>query len=169
MNGFYDKGLALGANWVNSEALGAFPPDQNNGFDRETSGFPSTNPSRMTAFFVAELLHRGKTQADFAQTPPFGGPLYDQIYYEPTACASGIGVDAQGKVTWDGGTARYLYVLEQGSKSPTIPPNLDRPAGTLWRVDVAPTEMAVASGSVTFGTVPSGATQVVPETVHPPH
>jgi hypothetical protein len=162
MNGFYDKGLALGANWVNSEALGAFPPQENNGFDRQTSGFPSTDPQRMTAFFVAELLHRGKQQADFAQTPPFGGPLYDQIYYEPAACGAGIGVDATGKVTWDGGPARYVYVLEQGAKSPTIPPNLVRPVGTLWRLDVAPTSEALESGSVTYGVVPSGASQTIP-------
>lgn len=162
MNGFYDSGLALGANWVNSEALGAFPADENNGFDREISGIPSTDPQRMRDFFIAELQFRGLSEADFVDADPFGGPLYDQIYYEPSACPDGVGIDESGGVHWEAAPARYIYILEEGSLSPTVPPNLDTPDGTIWRIDVAPEDDPLDSGSVTFGEVPEGATQVVP-------
>lgn len=163
MNGFYPSGLALGANWVNSEALGAFPADENNGFDREISGFPSTDPERMREFFLGELRFRGLTQEDFADSPPFGGPLYDQIYFEPSSCQEGSGVASDGTITWNGGSARYIYVLEEGSNSPTIPPNLDKPQGTIWRVDVAPDAEPLNSGAVNYGTIPPGASQAIPE------
>ncbi len=163
MNGFFDSGLALGANWVNSIALGAYPASVNNGFDREISGFPSTEPQRMRSFFEAELSYRGKTEADFVNSPPFGGPLYDQIYYVPTACEAGEGIDASGTVTWAGGPARYLYVLADDSLSPTIPPNLDTPDGTIWRLDVAPESMPLISGMTMLGEAPAGTTQRVPE------
>lgn len=162
MNGFYPSGLALGANWVNSEALGAFPAAENNGFDREISGFPSTDPERMREFFLGELRFRGLTQEDFAEARPFGGPLYDQIYYEPGACGAGTGIGTDGTITWDGGPARYIYFLEEGSKSPTVPPNLDTPIGTIWRLDVRPEGAPLASGTVQFGVVPAGASQVIP-------
>lgn len=163
MNGFFDSGLALGANWVDSMAFGAFEAQENNGFDRTTSGFPSTDPERMVAFFRAELAYRGKTEADFANTPPFGGPLYDQIFYQPEACSDGEGVSADGTVRWTGGNARYLYILEDGSLSPTVPPNLDTPSGTLWRLDVAPDAQSLKSGEVKLGQVPQGSTQKVPD------
>lgn len=163
MNGFYATGLALGANWIDSTALGAFPPEENNGFERETSGFPSTDPARMKAFFEGELDYRGLTPADFETAPPFGGPLYDQIYYEPTACPAGVGVSDDGTVRWEGGDARYVYLLEVGSLSPTIPPNLDTPLGTVWRLDVAPDAEPLESGSLKVGDVPRGAAQVVPD------
>ncbi len=166
MNGFYDSGLALGANWINSEALGAFPAEENNGFDRINSGIPSTNPLRMRTFFQNELGFRGLAEADFVDAAPFGGPLYDQIYYEPTACTNGEGVNAGGILNWVGGAARYVYVLEAGSKSPTIPPNLDKPVGTLWRIDVDPADEGLASGTVTYGTA-TGATQKIPEAGQP--
>ncbi len=166
MNGFYDSGLALGANWITSESFGTFPPEDNNGFDRSISGVPSTNPLRMKAFFENELAFRGKSEADFETSKPFGGPLYDQLVYEPTACANGEGVDANGVITWSGTPARYIYVLESGSKNPTVAPNLDKPEGTLWRIDVAPEDEPLDSGSVTYGVV-SGATQVIPESGEP--
>lgn len=167
MNGFYDTGLALGANWLNSVALGAFPPEENNGFDRDISGIPSTDPERMRDFFAAELTYRGRTQQDFADSPPFGGPLFDQIYYEPEACPDGVGLAADGTITWEGGGARYIYLLRIGSLSPTIPPNLDRPEGTLWRLDVEPSADALASGSIKVGEVPAGTSQVIPDGEQP--
>ncbi len=162
MNGFFDSGLALGANWVNSVAFGAFSPEANNGFNRTDSGFPTTDPERMVAFFQAELEYRGLTEADFADTPPFGGPLYDQIYYEPQACGSESGIAADGTITWAGGDARYVVVLEEGSLNPTVPPNLDEPEGTIWKIDVSPDEPAIESGSVKFGEVPDSALQAFP-------
>ncbi|MFO7563895.1 MAG: hypothetical protein R6X02_14710 [Enhygromyxa sp.] len=163
MNSFYDSGLALGAGWVNSVSFGAYEPADNNGFDRINSGFPTTDPARMIAFFQAELAYRGKTEADFADTPPFGGPLYDQLVYQPSACESGQGVKADGRVVWTGGLARYIYVLEADSQSPTVPPNLDLPDGTLWRIDV-PWDGGdpIGSNEVVYGQLPAGLSQRYP-------
>lgn len=157
-----DDGLAMLAGWVDSTAFGAFDAEDNNGFDRALTGLPTTDPERMRDFLVGELTRRGLVEADFAQTQPFGGPLYDQLFYEPDACEGGEGVDAGGEVRWAGGGARYVYVLEADAMSPGVPPNLDTPDGTLWRLDVSHLEPAVDSG-IAFGSVPDGATQMVPE------
>jgi hypothetical protein len=90
MDTFFDTGLALGAGWIDSRSFGAYPPAENNGFDRINSGFPTTNPARMRAFFEAELLHRGRTRESFAGAEPFGGPIYDQLVYRPSASARGL-------------------------------------------------------------------------------
>lgn len=166
MDTFYDTGLALGAGWIDSTSFGAYPPEENNGFDRRY-GIPSTNPERMRAFFAAELEHRGLGPEDFAEAEPFGGPLHDQLVYEPGACESGEGVDRDGRVTWTGGAARYLYVLQAGSANPTIPPNLDLPEGTLWRVDVPVEGEPMASGDVAYGDTPVGRTQRFPTSGEP--
>lgn len=163
MDSFFSSGLALGAGWVSSESFGAYPPEQSNGFSRTTSGFPSTNPARMARFFAAELEHRGLTQADFQGATPFGGPIYEQLIYQPTECTGDSGVAADGTVRWSGGGARYVYVLRAGSRNPGVPPNLDLPDGTLWRVDVPYVGMPVASG-LRYGTVPSGMNQRFPAT-----
>ncbi len=162
MNSFYDTGLALGANWIDSTAFGAFAPEDNNGFDRIHSGIPSTDPDRMVQFFRDELSYRGKSEADFVDSTPFGGPLYTQMIYEPTACENGEGVGVDGSLIWTGGPARYVYVLAAGSGNPTVPPNLDLPAGTIWRIDVPTEGTPVASGEVDFGTTPAGLSQRFP-------
>ncbi len=162
MNSFYSSGLALGANWIDSTAFGAYDPADNNGFDRINSGIPSTDPDRMVEFFRAELSYRGKTEADFADSTPFGGPLYTQMIYEPTACANGEGVAVDGTMTWTGGPARYVFVLAADSANPTVPPNLDLPEGTMWRFDVPFDGAPVASGEVEYGATPAGTTQRIP-------
>ena len=149
---FYPTGLAFAAGWVSSAALGAYPADENNGFSREVSGLPSTDEARMVAFFEGELLRRGYQKEDFANETPFGGPLYEQSLYVPSDCTGGEGVDATGKITWTGGDARYVYVLSADAKNPGAPPNLDLPAGTIWRLDVASTAAPVKSG-ITYGQV----------------
>jgi hypothetical protein len=161
VNTFHPSGLALGANWVGSAALGAYPPQDNNGFERETSGLPSTDPERMRNFFRAELAHRGYSESDFAQTPPFGGPLVDQIAFKPGSCAEER-VEPDGTIRWTGGPARYLYVLAANASNPTVPPNLDLPDGTLWRVDTPADGEAMQSGKVRYGEVPPGLTQRYP-------
>lgn len=166
MDSFFDSGLALGAGWIDSRALGAYPASENNGFDRVRSGIPSTDPERMTRFFQAELAHRGRTRESFAEHEPFGGPIYDQLVYTPSACTGTDGIAADGTLRWTGGPARYLYVLDAGSASPGVPPNLDLPMGTRWRFDVAPTSTAIASG-VAYGRTPAGATQRFPSTGSP--
>lgn len=161
VDGLSDDGLAMLAGWVDSTAFGAFPPEDNNGFDRETTGLPTTDIARMQAYLEGELARRGRTRDSFDDTAPFGGPLYDQLFHEPEACTGDVGIGADGTITWSGGGARYLYVLEADSMSPGVPPNLDRPEGTLWRVDVDPMDEPIASPAV-YGTVPSGAFQDTP-------
>lgn len=167
MDSFFDSGLAMGANYVPSRELGAYPPEENNGFDRLRSGFPSTDPERMVRFFESELAHRGKQREDFEGRPYTAGPLGAQLDYEPRACEEGEGVaSGDGVITWRGGPARYLYVLRQGSENPGVPPNLDRPEGTLWRVDVAPDGDVLRSGELVYGSLDSsqrGVSQSVPE------
>lgn len=163
MNGMSDEGLAMGSHWIPSVAFGAYPPEDNNGFERETSGFPSNEPERMRDFFIRELEYRGRTEADFEDAEPFGGPLVSQLEYVPSECENGEGVRRDGTIVWEGGDARYVYVLDAGSANPTVPPNLDLPEGTRWRIDVFHTDEPVASGSVTYGELPAGLTQRFPE------
>jgi hypothetical protein len=161
MDSFYDTGLALGAGWVDSSSFGEYPAAENNGFARNISGVPSTDPERMARFFRAELQHRGRTRESFASAAPFGGPIYAQQRYTPMACTGTDGVGADGIVRWTGGSARYLYVLDEGSANPGVPPNFDLPTGTRWRVDVPFTGAAFASG-VTYGRAPEGSAQRFP-------
>lgn len=157
-----DDAVAMLAGWIDSTAFGAFPPAENNGFARKITGLPSTDPLRTKAFFEDLAARRGVTESDFAGADPFGGPLADQLTYEPDDCSSSAGVDADGTVRWAGGPARYLYVLEADANNPGVPPNLDLPDGTLWRVDVPPTNDAISSG-VAYGSDPVGAERVFPE------
>lgn len=156
-----DDGLAVLAGWVDSTAFGAFDPDDNNGFSRDVTGLPTSDADRMVAFLEGELARRGLDRDDFADTEPFGGPLYDQLFYEPGPCRNGEGVARDGTVTWNNGRARYVYVLAEGSQSPGVPPNLDTPVGTIWRLDVAPTADALESG-IAYGSEPTGTSQAVP-------
>ena len=154
LDGIRDGGLAMMAGLVPSDAFGAYPAVHNNGFDRSVTGVPTTDVARMRKLLLAEWARRGFTEADAANYEAFGGPLVEQQAYVPTACGVGEGVGADGKVTWSGGSARYVYVLEAGSKNPGAPPNLDEPAGTLWLVDVSWKSMPMGSGlayGATFG------------------
>lgn len=169
LNGFSDRGLAMGAGWIDTVGFGAYPAAENNGFHRPTpdspngSALPTTDPERMKRFFEGELGRRGKTRADF--TERYGaGPLDDQRFFTPQACQNGEGVRADGTVVWSGSAARYVYVLEAGTTSPGAPPNLDLPQGTVWRLDVPWTGSPLAQGTVKYGQVPEGARQAFPKT-----
>ena len=163
INTFTPYGLAFAGGFIPSWPLGAYPKEENNGFDRSITGLPTTDIARMQAFFAAELEHRGMSAADFAGDEPTPSIFYDQHTYEPGKCDAGIGVAADGKITWTDGPARYVYVLEDGSDNPGVPPNLDLPDGTVWKVDVRPESSAVKSGELTFGKVPPGADQAFPQ------
>lgn len=173
-NQLTDRGVAHGSGLVNSIPLGAFRPEVNNGFSKsdlvhpEYSVFLSTDPARMKRFWEREQQHRGLTAANFEGVPDGFGPLSEQLYYQPSPCAGGEGVAADGTITWGKGRARYVYVLEPGSKAPTVYPNLDVPAGTRWRLDVPATGAPVSSGSVKYGVVPDGLKQKVPAMGAPP-
>lgn len=161
-----DDGLAMLAGLVSSEAFGAFPAAENNGFDRTALGMPTTDVPRMEKLLLGEWTRRGHTVADAATIPPFGGPLVDQLAYQPSACAAGQGVAADGTVSWTGGSARYLYVLDAGSRSPGVPPNLDMPAGTRWLVDV-PTKGTPFASGVRFGELTGDMKQRLPASGKP--
>ena len=168
INSFSPYGLAFAGGVLDSSLLGAFPAADNNGFDRALTGLPTTDPDRMYNFFVAELIHRGFSVDDFAGSNPTPEIFHQQAIFEPSACAEGEGVAADGTVTWSGGRARYLYVLAEGSDNPGVPPNLDLPAGTLWRIDVPPEGSSLRSGEVRYGEVPAGTAQKAPATGSPP-
>lgn len=168
LNGFHPRGLAMGAGWIDTGSFGTFPVDQNNGFHRSTpqtpteSIFVTTDQARVKRFFEAELAHRGIKREDFPAQSYGAGPLDDQRLYVAEACNNGEGVSADGTLTWRLGAARYVYVMEASSSPPGVPPNLDMPAGVLWRFDVPWTGTAVASGSVKYGVAPEGTTQRAP-------
>jgi hypothetical protein len=161
-----EEGLALFAGHTDSSTLGAFDPEDNNGFDRVNSAMPTTDVFRMLAFFQGELDHRGVTNAYIQSFPDIGGPLIVQRDFVPEACGAGEGVDIQGNLVWNGGEARYLYVMSPGSDNPGLPPNLDLPAGTVWRADVLYDVPAFPSG-VAYGVLPVGALQRYPESGAP--
>lgn len=144
-DGFYASGLAIAAGWINSDPLGAYPPEDNHGFGRSVSGIPSTDQQRMKAFFEAELVRRGFSEEDFADYDPIPAIFYNQEIYEPGRCENGEGVTRDGDVVWGGGDARYMYVLEVGSANPGVPPNRDQPDGTLWLLEVYWNEAAMES------------------------
>ena len=94
-------------------------------------------------------------------TLPFGGPVYVNQMAKPIACRAGEGVDASGRVLWNGSGARYVYMLEVSVPNPGVPPNLDLPKGTIWRLDVPASESTIASG-VPYATTPKGTVQSYP-------
>lgn len=167
-NQFSDRGVAMGAGWVPTVGFGTYPAEENNGFERASleepnlSAFPTTDQARMMAFFMNELNHRGRTQDEFADDLYGAGPLDEQLYYEPERCSTEEGIGSDGILRWLPGRARFIYVLEVGSLSPTVPPNLWLPEGTLWRVDLPMDGDPVPSGTVRYGEVPEGMTQAWP-------
>lgn len=162
VNGMFDTGIAQGAGIIDSTVLGNIPAPQNNGFSRLPSVFPSTNPTRMLAFFQNEFRHRGLREEDFSSIKKYG-PLTEQWEFTPQACANGEGVDANGVVTWQGGSARLVYVLEAGSRNPLVPPNLDTPVGTVWRLDAKDATVKLLKSGITYGAAPEGSIQKFPE------
>ena len=118
----------------------------------------------MLGFFEAEFQRRAIDENFARSIRPIGGPLVEQMAHQPEPCSDGVGIEADGTLTWDETkTARYVYVLETNAKSPGIPPNFDMPEGTIWRVDVPFDGTPLASGSVRYGNIPDGTTQRMPE------
>ena len=156
-----DPGLALFVGLADSSALGAYPAADNFGFDRDLTGVPTTDTPRMQAFLRAELERRGISEDEAKEVPPFGGPIYQNRVMKPVPCA-GQGVDAQGRVQLAAAQARYIYVQDENSENPGVPPNQDLPSGTHWRIDVLPSAAPLA-GTIAYGTTPEGSYQVHPE------
>ena len=167
-NQLTDRGIGHGSALVNSIPLGAFPAAINNGFAKsdyehpDYSVFLSTDPARMKQFWLREAEHRGLTAQSFVGVPDGFGPLSEQLYFKPEACTGTEDIAADGTITWGRGRARYVYVMEATSHSPTVFPNLNLPADTLWRLDVPATGTPLVSGSVKYGVVPEGLSQRFP-------
>jgi hypothetical protein len=159
---FSPYGLAFAGGLLDSSPLGAYPAEDNNGFTREGLGLPSTDAARMQAFFLAELAYRGVSPDMFADQDPVPKIFYDQSIYEPGPCGADAGVDADGVVRWTGGLARYVYVLDGDAANPGVPPNLDLPAGTRWRLDARAGTAPRAPGEVRYGELPPGLVQGFP-------
>jgi hypothetical protein len=155
-----DTGLALFSGLADSATLGAFPATENFGFDRSYTGVPTTDGPRMRALMMAELERRGVTVEEAQAVPPFGGPIYVNYNAKPTRCTAAEGIDPAGVLHYPD-DARYVYVLEDGTKNPGVPPNLDLPEGTLWRLDVLPSADALPAG-FRYGTTPAGSYQHTP-------
>jgi hypothetical protein len=174
LNQFNDRGIAMGTGWISTVGFGAWPPEQNNGFERadlddpHDSIFPTTDMDRMIGIFLREADHRGLKEADFASDTYGAGPLDVLRGYEPTACSADEGIGADGLLRWLPGRARYVYVLEEGTVSPTVPPNLDTPEGTIWRLDLQADAYPVASSTITYGEVPEDMVQRFPADGSPP-
>ncbi len=156
-----DAAIALFSGLADSTLFGHYDPADNHGFERTTTGLPSTDAPRMRAFFFAELARRNISQAAAAAVPAFGGPIRDVLDTKPSACNDGIGVAANGTIRWGGAPARYVYVLDVGAKNPLFPPDADLPTGTLWRLDVLASADAVPSG-IRYGRTPPGSFQAFP-------
>jgi len=167
-NQFNDRGLAMGAGWIPTIGFGTYEPEDNNGFERSSpenpniSIIPTTDQVRMMAFFEGELALRGRTRDEFANDVYGAGPLDEQLNYEPEACSEAEGVGSDGLLRWLPGRARYVYVLEVDAFAPTVPPNLDLPDGTLWRLDLPLDGDPVASETIVYGEVPATMAQVFP-------
>lgn len=162
-----DGGLAMFAGFAPSETFGAFTAAENNGFSRDRTGLPTTDVERMQRFLRAELVRRGIEDPEARAWPAFGGPLVTQDIFEPEACDPGEGI-VDGVITWAGGGARYVYVLEADAQNPGAPPNRFQPEGTLWQVMVDPADAPFAPG-FGYGELPQGAAfQALPAEGAPP-
>lgn len=167
-NQLTDRGIGHGSALVNSIPLGAFPAAINNGFAKsdyehpDYSVFLSTDPARMKRFWLREAEHRGLTAASFDGVPDGFGPLSEQLYFKPEPCTGTEDIAADGTITWGRGRARYVYVMEATAHSPTVFPNLNLPADTLWRLDVPPEGTPLSSGTVKYGVAPEGTSQRFP-------
>lgn len=163
-----DEALAMLGGFTDSAAFGyVADPAANNGFDRSTTGLPTTDRPRLEAFVERELTRRGISMAEAAELPPFAPFFRDILEFVPQACEDGQGIDENGQLRWTGGGARYVYVLEADATPPGAPPNWDLPEGTLWALRVEPDQTAMSCG-MGYGDVPEGSIQRVPEAGAPP-
>ena len=169
-NGFDASGLALGADLDRLHLLRRLSPRCRTKASRgRCRALPSTDPARMRDFFERELMHRGFYPRGLrAHRDPSADRSTANRSYQPTACAEGRGVDADGTVRW--GSAALRATCTCSMRASANPRRSTRtstlPRGTRWRVDVAPTSSPVVSG-IKYGRVPNGATQRFPETGAP--
>lgn len=156
-----DEALAMFGGFTDSAAFGYLPVAENNGFDRSTTGLPTTDEPRLVAFVERELTRRGVTVEQARELAPFAPFFRDLIEFEPDACPEGLGIDEEGTLRWSGGAARMVWVLEADAQAPGVPPNFDLPEGTIWAIRANADATPISCG-MRYGEVPSGVEQRVP-------
>jgi len=159
---FTNRGVMMAAGIVTSDELGAFRPEDNHGFDRYTTMFPTTDVERFRRFFLEELDHRQVSQEEIDSVRPLAGPLSGNTVSETTSCSTGVGIDAQGVFHWKGTAIRYAWVQRPDAANPGIPPNLDLPENTIWQASVHHENPAIPPGSLVYSAKPPGAEQTYP-------
>jgi len=149
--------------------FGILDPEENHGFSRDDTMFPTTDPERMKSFFLSELERRNARQADFDEAERVLKSFFSRLFEEPTECvAPWTGIE-NGKIIWnDEGAARQIYVLQDDTETPGFPPTEDTPDGTVWALYVNPDAEPIASGQIEVGEVPPGTTQRIPADGSPP-
>lgn len=168
LNQFNDRGIAMGTGWISTVGFGAWPPEENNGFSRadlddpNDSIFPTTDMERMISIFMREAEHRSLDAEDFSSEAYGAGPLDVLRAFEPSECTAEEGIARNGRISWLPGRARYVYVLEADTISPTVPPNLNTPDGTIWQLDLVGDAYPIATDTITYGSVPDGMVQRFP-------
>ncbi len=156
--------VAAFAGKVNSVALGSYRPEENFGFDRYHTALPTNDVPRMQSFFDGLLRKMNVTEEEWQLMPPLAGFISDQLYKPSHTCGQGIGVDRDSlRLNWGPAPARYIYVLEASAQTPVVPPNLDKPVGTLWRLDLKQGKPFFVSGLIRYGQVPRNAEQTIPD------
>jgi hypothetical protein len=156
--------VAVFSGKVSSAALGTYPAADNFGFDRYHTALPTIDVPRMQAFFDDLLLRMKVTDAEIEKMPPLADFIGKQLRKISPPCGSGVGVDNKtGKISWGLLPARYVYVLHANAQTPVVTPNLDKPVGTLWRIDQSREAFLLFSGTFKYGEVPPKATQTIPD------
>ncbi|MCO4773530.1 MAG: hypothetical protein KDA24_26085 [Deltaproteobacteria bacterium] len=145
--------------------FGEVPVEDNHGFARSETLFPSTDPARLKAFFESEFERRGGTAEDIAESDAAFLALFGQVIEDRSECVAEFeGVDSDGVVYWNGDdSVRQILLMEVDADTPAFPPNLDRPEGTLWALYVDFEGTPIENGALRIGEVPDGTTQMVPE------
>ena len=143
--------------------FGALPPDENHGFIRDETMFPSTDSNRMRDFFLSELERRNASQADFDEGERVLQSFFSRLFEAPTQCVSPWTGFEDDKIIWNSeGGVRQIYVLKENAETPGFPPTEDTPVGTVWALYVNPDAEPIGSGQIGLGEKPPGTTQFVP-------
>ena len=143
--------------------FGAYPPEDNHGASRDSVMVPSSDPRRLRDFFLSEFERRGGDAVDIHEAQEHLDALFGRKSAPARPCIDPYEGLVEGVLVWnDEQGARQVYVQEEGSEIPGFPPNLDRPAGTVWAFRVPFERDAILSGTITLGDLPEGAVQLVP-------
>ena len=158
------NGIVWGAGLTKEHVhFGYLPPSVNFGYDRETTLFATKDIPRMLDFFQKEFDRRGGTDEDVIGTREAFYAVNGSLFEEPEECTFGEGVDPEGNLIWKGDEVRQIYIQELGTESPSSPPFLDKPEGTVWALYTNFDGAPLFSGTIKPGEVPVGSRQAVPE------